>query len=244
MKKIIIKTIVSFFIAVILTIIIYWPPYQRINLNDPTSEMGVEEIKRLNLPVGKELRDVIVNNFPIPLNRHQLCLKNNNSVYLIHVDSYDSGFLFKTNDISKREDIIETEIGAMAIEIYYQDELEKDSIYRKIGQPIACVPLKIEKIEYYASSTVFYHFIQLSRTDEFNLENLSTLQITRNVADYHIDTSKSSVIIIPKHYWFLFTLVVIVCGIYKIIPMLERLGKRIWRSIKKTFTKHYENEKT
>jgi len=124
MKRFFIKLIVSFFLAMCLTIIIYWPIYQRIELNDSSSDISTE-MKRLDLPIGQELKEVIINNSPIPLNRHQLCLKNDNRVYLIHTDSDYTGFLFKTNDISQQEDMRETEIGAMAIEIYYKDGLKR-----------------------------------------------------------------------------------------------------------------------
>ena len=158
---------------------------------------------RLDLPIKQELKEILDRSINLPIDRHQLCLENNNRIHFVHTDDE----LFRTPDISQTPEAKELNIGAMAIELYYSDGFEKDEIYRKIGQSKACIPLKIEKLQHYASSTVLYHYTLLSQTDEFYLEGLGKLSLTRIIANPYIDTNKSSAYIVPRWYLFLLTLI-------------------------------------
>ena len=100
---------------------------------------------------------------------------------------------------------------------------------------MSCISLDVEKTKYYASSTVFYRYSSINSKGKFDLEELGELSVNRNVANSYIDTDKSFVVIIPKLYWFLFTMFVITCFIYKFIPWLRRVVGKIWEILKMVF---------
>jgi hypothetical protein len=225
MKNFLLNFVISLILALCITVYLYRPVYQNIKLGDSISDINTE-IKGLNLPIKEELREILNMFLKLPFSRFQLCLKNDNRVYLIHSDS-DKVFLFKTDDVSQLEDIKKIKIGAMDIELYYQEGFKKDEIYREIGQQKSCLVLDEKKLPYYASSTVSYHHISLGQTNECNLENLGKLLITRNVGNSYIDTSKSTISISPRWYLFLATLSAITTIFYPLINLIrKRLLKR------------------
>src|SRR3989344_8244201 len=123
--KIFLLIFVSFLLASILSIRVYNPIYQPLPLNDSISDISTE-IKKLDFPLGEVVQEIMGSFIHLPTNRHQLCLLNHNRVYLIHSDSHSTGYEFRTNDISQREDGRKMEAGAMTIEMYYSGGLEKD----------------------------------------------------------------------------------------------------------------------
>lgn len=216
MKEFLAKIIVSLLLATGLTIYLYWPIYQNIKLGNSISDISTE-ILRLNLPLGDEIKEVLDRFAQVPINRHQLCFKNDSRVYLIHSDSNRVGILFHTDDISRTSFATTSKIGAMAIELYYSDGSQKYENYREIGQPKQCKELDTTKLQHYASSTAFYRHARLSQTDELELEGLGRLVIGRIIGNSIIDTSQSSASIVPRWYLFWFTLLTLAVVFWKLI---------------------------
>ncbi len=104
MKNYLIKSLSAFLLAPGLTILLYWPPYQKIPLGNYTSNID-SEINRLDLPLGEEVKEILDRKVDLPKDRHELCLKNKNKFYFIHADSNTPGtpFLFYTNDLNQND---------------------------------------------------------------------------------------------------------------------------------------------
>ena len=205
------KLILCFFLVLGLTIFFYWPMQQQIELNDSVSDISTE-IKSLSLPIGNELREVLDRAINLPADMYQICLENNNRIYLVHTDNS----LFRTPDVSQSKDMREAHVGAMAFERDYLNGLEKEEIYREVGQPKLCRPLIKDKLEQYASSTVLYHHIRLGTKTELDLGDVGKILITRVIGNSYIDTSASSIVIVPR--WYLFWLVVVTLTVLLYIP--------------------------
>lgn len=232
MKESLTKAVFSFLLAVGLTTYFYWPVYTNIKLDNSISDISTE-IKRLNLPLGDEIKEILNRFAQIPINRHQLCLENNNRVYLIHADSERVGITFHTDDISRTPFGTTSKIGSMAIEMYYTDGSPKFENYREIGQPKLCKELDVQKLELYASSTALYRHARLKRTDELELEGLGKLVIGRIIGNSFIDTSNSKASIVPRWPLFWFTLITLSAIFWKLTGWVSHLLMR--------FQKHTSN---
>jgi len=148
----------------------------------------------------------------LPLDRHELCLKNRNGFHFIHADSDSPGvpFVFYTNDLNQHEFGKVNKLGAMAITFYYQDNSSETLLYREFKQQKGCVKLEVLKLRKYASSTIEYSYVGLKRMEKLDLGKNGKLAILRSlVKGYYIDTSKSSVFIIARWKFFLSTFAVL-----------------------------------
>ena len=208
MKKHLLKPAVALSLALGLTVFLYWPIYQKISLTNSESNID-DKVKKLDLLLGDEIKEILDRKIDLPPNRHELCLENKNRVYLVHADSNTPGipFLFVTGDISREGYALENKAGAMAIYLYYQNNLSGDENYGEIGQPKKCIVLDTAKLRGYASSTVVYHHIGLNRMEEFDLGGQGTLRILRSIVGGSlVDTVNSSAYIIARWKFFLLTL--------------------------------------
>jgi len=65
---------IAFLLALTITSVLYWPPYQKIPLDNQKGDLA-NEISRLDLPLGEEIKEILSSWVNLPLNRHQLCLE-------------------------------------------------------------------------------------------------------------------------------------------------------------------------
>lgn len=231
MKALLFKFLIAFCLALVFTILLYWPLYQKILLNNSNSNINTE-INKLNLPISEEIKEILDRKIDLPIDRHQLCLKNNNRFYLVHVDSYIDGMpYFLTNDVSQTEYALKNKAGAMTIDLYYNNGLSKDEHYREIGQPKKCKKLNTEKLENYASSTIEYHHVGLpSLREEIDLGDQGRIVIIRDiVGGSYVDVANSSAYISARWNFFLMTLGTLYSIIQSVIIGINWILKRIKR---------------
>lgn len=236
------KLLIACLLALILTIFLYWPLYQKIPLDNSKSSINTE-ISTLSLPLGEDIREILDRKIDLPNDRHELCLKNENKVYLLHADSNTPGvpFIFATDDIARQDYGKQNNIGAMAIDLYYNNSLSKNDYYREVGQPRLCVKLDTNKLQDYASSTIVYRHVGLNRLEELDLGTQGKLRIMRSiVGGSFIDTSNSSAYIIARWQFFFITLVVLFTVLLAFINWLLKK----WRNIFPILAKFFKKEKT
>jgi hypothetical protein len=201
----------SLILAFIITGFLYWPLYQKIPLNN--SNFGVnQEVSKIELPLGDDLKEILNGNLGLPLNRHELCLVNRNGFRFFHADSNSPGvpFTFYTDDLNKSDFGKNNKLGSMAIHLYYHNGLLEDQVYRELNSPKYCLQLETKKLREYASSTIEYRYLGLARLEELNLGEKKKVSIIRNiVGGYFIDTSNSSAYIIFRWKFFLVTFVIL-----------------------------------
>lgn len=184
-----------------LAALLFWPIYKPIDLVSSES-VKEEDVKVLSIPVDEDLLGIL--GIHLPGERHRLCLVNKNRVFLVHNDNYP---LFKTPDLSRSSYVKESQIGAMAVELYFNDGT-KDDIYREIGEPRKCIKLGSRKLQNLASSSVLYRHVSLKENAEIDLGDATSVIIGRLIARSLIDTSDSSATIMADPKYFFLSLVV------------------------------------
>ena len=245
MKKYLLKLTISFLLALGLTVFLYFPIYQKVSLSNQTSSTD-QEISKLDLPLGEDIREILGGYIQLPLDRHKLCLKNNNGFQFIHADSYSPGipFYFYTDNLNQHDFGKTNKLGAMAIRFYYKDNSSEILLYSGAGDPKTCLKLEIAKLKKYASSTIEYSYIGLKRLEKIDTGGQGKLAILRSIVrGYFIDTSKSSVIIVARWEFFLATLVslfFILLSVSKIVPKLKYCQK-IYQTLARWFKKEKQN---
>lgn len=229
-KMKVLKFLLSFFPALGLTVFLYWPIYQNVPLDDLTSNLD-QEVRALDLPLEKDIKEILNRSIQLPQNRHELCLKNENGFYFIHTDSNSPGipFNFFTNDLNQDNFGKTHKLGAMGITFYYQDNSKENMNYREFGWPKKCIVLETSKLKnYFASSTIEYSYMGLNRLEEFDLGEQGKLRIGRPIArGYFIDTSKSSVYIIARWKFFILTFIALFGIIFGVIKLLTKKSSKI-----------------
>lgn len=244
MKKHLLKPAVAFFLALGLTVFMYWPVYQKISLSNQTSNID-QEVSRLDLPLGEDIKEILDRSIQLPQNRHKLCLKNRNGFHFIHADSNSPGvpFLFYTNDLNQNEFGKVNKLGAMAVNLYYRDNSAKDLLYREFGQPRECLTLEATKLKNYSSSTIEYSYVGLNQQAELDLGDQGRLAIFRSlVGGYFIDTSKSSVYIVARWEFFLLTLITLFGILYTVIKLLMKYWQKLFPTLAKILKRDNASE--
>lgn len=232
MKKYLIKSIFAFLLALGLTALLYWPLYQKIPLGNSTSNID-SEVSRLDLSLGDEIKEILDRKIDLPKDRHELCLKNQNGFHFIHADSNTpcAPFLFYTNDLNQNDFGKKNKLGAMAINLYYQNNLPEDENYREFGWPKKCIVLDTTKLKNYASSTIEYSYLVLNRQEEFDLGSQGKLSVLRPVAGYFVDTAKSSAYIIARWKFFLLTLGALFVILFTLFSWLLKYFQKIYSNV-------------
>jgi hypothetical protein len=217
------------FLALGLTVLLYWPIYQKVHLENLSPNID-REVSKLDLPLEEDIREILGNSLQVPVNRHELCLKNRNGFHFIHADSNSSGvpFLFYTQNLNLHEYGRKNKLGAMGINFYYHNSLPEVMLYREFDWPRDCKTLDMRKLETFASSTIEYSYVGLNRLEELDLGEKGKLTINRLiVGGYYIDTSKSSVYIIVRWKFFLVTFLLLFLLINKALPwIVERTNRK------------------
>ncbi|GEM_PF-2827118 len=212
--------ILCFALSLGFTVWLYWPLYQRIDLENSISK---QEIERISLPINEEISRILEDRgVYFPFSTHQLCLLNRNRVYLVHADSP----LFRTQDVSRAENIQETQAGAMAIWLYYSNTRKPDDLYKKVRQNLLpCLALNNEHLKNFASSTIEYRHIGLREVAEIDFENQGKILMTRDVAKSEIDTNHSWVALIAIPFNFILTFVTALISLVLLFGALSWLRK-------------------
>lgn len=245
MKKFLLKSVIVFSLSLGITVFLYWPLYQKILLSNPRSNID-KEVNKIVLPLSDEVKEILDRKIDLPLNRHELCLKNQNGFHFIHSDSNISGapFIFYTDDLNRQDYGKKVKLGAMAINLYYKNNLLKDEDYREFGQPKKCIILDAEKLKNYASSTIEYSYAGLNKLFEIDLGALGKLSCESPiVGGYFIDTTESSAYIIARWNFFLLTLGALILFFCAIINWLLKLFQKIYLGILKYFKKKFKKPK-
>lgn len=227
------KLIISFSLALCLTIWLYWPLYQKIQLSNAKTNID-DEVSRLDLPIGEEIKEILDRKIDLPKDRYELCLKNNNKFYLIHADSDSSGvpFYFYTNDLNKQDFGRKNNLGAMAINLYYNDNQSNDKIYREVGQSRDCIVLKDDKLRNYASSTIEYRYVSMGKLEELDLGEKGKFTLLRSlVGGYYVDTKDSSTYIIARWKFFLITTGTLWLVLFIILNQISKYGKKFFKRL-------------
>lgn len=246
MKKYLSKPVIALFLALGLTVFMYWPVYQKILLSNQTSNID-KEVSRLDLQLKEDIKEILDRSIQLPPNRHELCLKNRNGFHFIHADSNSSGvpFIFYTNDLNQNEFGKVNKLGAMAVNLYYEDNFPKDSLYREFGYPRECITLEATKLKNYSSSTVEYSYVDLNKQTDLDLGDQGRLAVFRSiVGGYSIDTSKSSIYIVARWEFFLLTFITLFGILFTVIKLLTTYWKKILLITTNLFKKDKEYEKT
>ena len=217
-------------LALAVTIFLYWPIYQKIQLNDQSSNVD-QEVRRLNLPLGEDIKEILDRGIQLPLDRHEICLENRNRFHFFHSDSNSLGvpFMFYTNDLNQNNFGKINKLAAMGITFYYQDYTSENLLYREFGSSKECNRLEIEKLNKYASSTIEYSYVGLNRLEELDLGENGKLAILRSiVGGYFIDTSKSSLLIVARWEFFLLTFVILLGLFFTAIKYISKYSDKIF----------------
>ena|SRR3989344_6759353 len=194
-----VRVIIALILAALLTVYLYWPVYQRVQIGGFTnvdSEIG----NLSDLPLGPELREILDRKIELPIDRHRICLKNRNGFHFIHADSNTDvvPFVFYTDDLNKTEYGKKNSLGAMSLKLHYTGSAT-DEIYRKYGDPVGCIDLVTERMRTYASSTVEYGFVGLAQIQSLDVEGRPSLMLLRSiVGGYYIDTSRTSIYVAAR----------------------------------------------
>jgi len=232
------KYTTAFLLALGLTVFLYWPIYQKIPLINQTSNID-QEVNRLDLPLGEDIREILDRSIQLPSNRHELCLRNANGFHFIHADSNSPGitFSFYTNDLNQNDFGKTNKLGAMGINIYYQDNSSGVLLYREFDQPKKCMILETAKLKNYASSTIEYSYAGLNMQAELDLGERGKLVVFRSVVGgYFIDTSRSSAYITARWEFFLLTLVIL----FGILLTIMKLLASYWQKLFPTFARIFK----
>ncbi|MEK7125510.1 MAG: hypothetical protein AAB880_01200 [Patescibacteria group bacterium] len=163
----------------------------------------------MELPLKEEIKEILDRKIDLPRDRHELCLENKNRFHLLHADSdIKGGLIFYTNDLAQSNYGKENNLGAMAIKLFYNNNLLADDNYEKVGDLKKCIKLETAKLQNYASSTIEYGTISVNRLEELDLGEQGKFTIGRRVVGGHyIDTADSSAYISARLKFFLITLV-------------------------------------
>lgn len=246
-KYLLMKTSVALLLAVGLTVFLYWPLYQKIPLTNSKSDIG-KELNELDLPLNEDIQEILDRKIDLPRDRHELCLENRNRVYLLHADSNTKGvpFTFHTDDISQHDISKGNSVGAMAMHIYYQNDLPSDEIYRNLGQTKGyCLKLEASKIARYASSTIEYRHIGFDRWEGYDLGEQGKIAILRPIVSSSIvDTTLTSAYIIARWKFFLITLGVLFAIFLTFINWLLKKWGVYFPTFAKFFRRKKQDDKT
>ena len=221
LKKNSVVILISFILAIILTVLLYRPLYQGIPLSN--FNFGLDQkVSKTVLPIDSDLKEILNGVLQLPFDRHKLCLVNKNAFRFFHADSNSLGvpFTFYTDDLNKSDFGKNNKLGAMAIRLYYYDGFSVDQIYREFNSPKGdCLQLETKKIKGYASSTIEYSYLGLARLEELNLGDGKKVSIMRSVVGgYEVDTSNSSAYIIFRWQFFLVTFIILFSMFFNIVP--------------------------
>lgn len=244
MKKFVLKVIIAFILALVLTVALYWPIYQRVPISNQKTNVD-QEVSRLDLPLGEDIRDILDRSIQLPIDRHELCLKNRNGFHFFHSDSNSPGvpFVFYTDDLNQQEYGKANKLGAMDINFYYQDGTSEVLLYREFGWPMECQKLETVKLKKYASSTIEYSYVGLNRLEELDLGENGKIALLRSiVGGYFIDTSKSSVLIIARWEYFLWTLGILFGFIFAAIKYISKHSTKIFPTFIKMFKRKQNDQ--
>lgn len=207
------KNSLSFLLALVSTIYFYWPLNQEISLVNSESDLNNKLIK-LNLNLEEEVKEIMDRLLNIPVERHKLCLKNRNKIYLVHIDSNipEMPFTFKTDDISQINFSKDNDVGAMDINFYYNNNSEKDYVYKRIGDLEGKC---IKKLQNYASSTITYHHVSgLELTQELVNNQGKLLKTTRQIIGKSIIDSTDSLLSIKAKMEFFYMTLLTLWGLF------------------------------
>ncbi|OHA83530.1 MAG: hypothetical protein A2937_00270 [Candidatus Yonathbacteria bacterium RIFCSPLOWO2_01_FULL_47_33b] len=214
--------LISATLALVLTTFLYWPVYQRFPLDG--FSIGIDqEINKIDLPIGEDIKEILNGSLYLPFNKHEMCLVNKNSFRFFHADSNSPGvpFTFYTDDLNKSDFGKSNKLGSMAVRLYYQNGLSVDEIYREFNSPQKCFQLETKKLKEYASSTIEYSYLGLARMEELNLDGGRKISVVRNlVGGYAIDTSSSSIYIRARLVFFLATFLALSFVFFKLITLI------------------------